>query len=778
MKNKLIKSLLKDLGPIIFRNVFSLVVLIIGGLSLVLILLGDYRDGVFLGSVITVNIIVGIVQELRAKYKLEKLQLGAKKRYDVERGGERIKIFAEDIKLNDKILLSLGDQIPVDSAVLDSESFECNFALLTGESENINKEIGDKLISGGIVVAGSATIKATATEKGSYLYKMNESLKKYETSYSPIQRDILKFIKIMALILLLLGLIIITRSIILEGSILKGFVQVAALASTIIAEGLLLASTLLFAYGAIRMAQQKVLVQQINSIENLGRVSVVCIDKTGTITESSPVYEDSVLFSPKDKSYFDKIISSYISEETSKTTTIQALENHFSSKNKLAVDKFLAFSSARKYSALKLKNKKVIIIGAGDKFIKYLNDAEKKWAVENINQHSRLAKRIIFVAEVEMSDVENPETVKNMRAIGLVIFSNPLKKGSKETIKSLQSRGIQVIVISGDSPETVRAIANRAGVDHSDNILSGDELIKIKQDDLISAINSKSLFARVLPEQKQMIIDAIKASKKSVAMIGDGANDAMAIKSSDIGIAMFDGAPATRQIADMVLINNSFSAIPRGIKLSDAIITTLEMIGCLFFTRVWSGVFLLLITLLINIQYPLYPRNITLLNLFIVTIPIIFWLAYPRYRKRSLDDPSYLTRTLPFSILNSLTIALSSLLAIIFTGLLNINSNQIPMMVFIIFFIMSIYSIGLIPRAIGAEQDKTQQRIIYSGYLIAAGVLVLIYIIEPLSSFFSLGRIQLETLILALVFGYSGTALQYLFARYKFANKLWGLIKK
>jgi P-type E1-E2 ATPase len=315
MRSKLFKSLLKDLGPIVFRNIFSLVVIIIGGLSLVLIVLGDLRDGIFLGSVITVNIIIGIIQELRAKYKLEKLQLSTKQKYEVLRDDKPRLVFAEDIAVGDIINLKLGDQIPVDSKIIEADSFECNFALLTGESENVTKKPTDKLISGGIVVAGNALIKATAKEKDSYLYKMNLNLKKYETSYSPIQKDILRFIKLMAFILLILGLIIITRSVILEGSILRGFVQVAALASTIIAEGLLLASTLLFAYGAIKMAGQKVLLQQINAIENLGRVSVVCVDKTGTITESNPVYENSILYSPKDKSYFEKIISSLISRK-------------------------------------------------------------------------------------------------------------------------------------------------------------------------------------------------------------------------------------------------------------------------------------------------------------------------------------------------------------------------------------------------------------------------------------------------------------------------------
>lgn len=778
MKKSLLRAVSKDIGPIVFRNLFSIVAVIIGGLSIILILLGNKRDGLFLGSVITINIIVGIVQELRAKLALEKLQLSTKQKYEIIRSNKSKSVFAEDIEVGDIVNLKLGDQIPVDSKIIEAESFECNFALLTGESENITKIKSDKLMSGGIVVAGRATIEAIASEKNSYLYKMNMDLKKYETSYSPIQRDILKFIKIMAILLLVLGSIIIARSLIFEGSILKGFVQVAALASTIIAEGLLLASTILFAYGAIRMARQKVLLQQINAIENLGRVSVVCIDKTGTITETSPVYESSIIYNSKDKTYFENIISSYLSSETSKTATIAALGDKFKSKNKLNIQQVLAFSSLRKYSALKIKNNKTIIIGAGDKFTKYLNKTEQNWANEKLANYSKLAKRVIFVGEAEMDNIKQPESINKLRIVGLIVFSNPLKQGSQDTIKALQSRGIQVVVISGDNADTVRAIADQAGVIHGDKIIKGDELIKMHENDLVDAINSRALFARVLPEQKQKIVEAIKSANKSVAMIGDGANDAMAIKSSDLGIAMFDGAAATRQIADAVLTNNSFAAIPKGIKLSDTIITTLEMIGCLFFTRVWSGIFLLLITLILNIEYPLMPRNITLLNIFIITLPILLWLSYPRHRKRSLKDPGYLVRTLPFSISNALIIALFSFTSLVIAASLGVPAAQLSMIVFIIFFIMSIYSVGLIPRAIKAEQDTKQQRLIYFGYILAALLLLTIYLIKPLATFFSLSAVDFNTLLLSVALGWTGTAFQYIFVKLEVANNFLLKLKK
>lgn len=775
MNKYLFKALVKDFGPVLFRNLFSIVTVIIGGLSIILIVLGNKRDGVFLGSVISINIIVGIIQELRAKINLERLQLSTKQHYSVVRNNKELTTYSEEILPGDKIQLRLGDQVPVDSKIISCKGFECNLALLTGETENVSKQTGENLLSGTIVVAGEAKIIATKSEKESYLYKMNEDLKKYQTSYSPIQKAILRFIKIMAFILLIMAIIILSRSIITKEPLLSGFVQIAALASTIIAEGLLLASTILFAYGAIKLAKQKVLLQQINAIEGLGRVSIVCIDKTGTITETNPVYEKTTLFDSSDHKKISKILSTYTINETSHTTTLNALKSKYNDKdNTYQIEDILAFSSERKYSAIRVsKTNKVFLIGAAEKFLNALEPEEKQWVEEELSSHSMLAKRLIFVAEADMEDVKKISSIKKIKAIGFVIFKNPLKAGSIKTIKALQERGVQIVVISGDNAQTVKAISQQAGIEFGDEVVSGEELDKLHPDEIMKLINRRVIFARTLPSQKQKIVDSIKLSNQQVAMIGDGANDATAIKAADVGIAMFSGAPATRQIADAVLTNNSFAAIPKGIKLSDTIITTLEMIGCLFFTRVWSGLFLLLTTLLVRVDYPLQPRNITLLNIFIVALPIMLWLSYPRHRNRKLNDPSYLSRTLPFSILNALVIAISSLISILLIGKLGIASSQIPMAVFIIFFIMSIYSIGLIPRAIGAEEDKNQQRLIYIGYVLAAVILAIIYFIPALSKFFDLSVINLKTLIISAGIGYIGTAIQYIFVKFSVASKLW-----
>ncbi len=779
MNKTLPKLLSRDIGPIVFRNLFSIVAIIIGSLSIILVLLGNQRDGFFLGSIITINIIIGIIQEVRAKINLEKLQLSTKQKYNITRGDQELIVYAEDIIIDDILSLKLGDQCPVDAILTKNNNLECNLALLTGESENITMSEGDRLLSGSIVVAGSALVRASKIESKSYLFKMNSNLQKYKTSYSPIQKAILKFIKIMAAILLVLGLLLIARSILLGGSALSGFIQVAALASTIIAEGLLLSSTILFAYGAIKLSRQKVLLQQINTIENLGRMSVVCIDKTGTLTESNPTFEELVLFDKSELSFVHKILSTYSAIETSKTALLEVISSEFSKFKPFKTDSLLVFSSVRKYSAFKIHGtNNTIVIGAGDKFYKFLSKPQQEWFDEQSTRLAKSAKRTILIAQGNIDNTISLKSVKSLEILGLVVFANPLKQGVQETVDKLQKRGVQIVVISGDNAQTVAAVADMAGIKYSGRIVTGDELDKIEDSKLSELLMQKVLFARTLPAQKQKIVESIQMSGRSVAMIGDGANDAMAIKSADIGIAMFDGAPATRQIADAVLLNNSFNPIPNSIKLSDTIITTLEMIGCLFFTRVWSGIFILLITLLVQIDYPLSARNITLLNIFIITLPILLWITDPRHRDRNLDDGSFLSRTMPFSIFNAILISLFTLISIGILGLINLSTSQIPMIVFVIFFIMSIYSIGLIPKAIGAKPNTNQQRIIYLGFVLAASILVVIYLVPSLFNFFSLSYISLEGLVLALGLGCLGTALQYIFARIDFANKLWAIIKR
>ncbi len=775
MKKSVLTAVLKDIGPILWRNIFSLVVVIIGGLSILLMALGDTRDGIFLGVVILINIVVGIVQELRARVALEKLQAMTAQQYDVTRFTKSHKVYAQQILLGDIVHVTLGDQVPVDGVLHSSDGVECNEALLSGESENISKAKGDKILAGSIIVAGSGNIKAQKTAENSYLAVMTQSLKKFKKSLSPIQKSLLRFIELMAIILAIMAIVILLRAYFNGESFVSGIVQIAAVAATIIAEGLLLASTAFFVYGAVRMAKSRVLLQQINAIETLGRVAVVCIDKTGTLTENNPVFESLMCFGSNTDTELQKLLSTYLVNEAAQTSTSQALSKLADKQNTYTVKNILAFSSARKYGAIELTQKqKILVVGASDYFSKQLPNDEQGWVNEQVSELSKNAKRVLFVGVASKGKLADPGSLKDLHCIGLVVMSNALKIGTKDTVSFLQKRGIQVIVISGDNPHTVRAVAAEAGILSGKKILSGSQVETMTDSELLQAVASKPLFARILPSQKERIVAVCQSTGALTAMIGDGANDALAIKKANVGIAMFSGAPASRQIADAVLLNDSFASLPKGIELSDTIITTLEMVACLFFSRVWAGVILLFSTLVFNMDYPFSPRNITLLNLFIVGFPLLLWTFWPRHRVRSIHEESFLVRTLPFSIMNAVLIAVVTFASYIgASSIIQLSGNQGRMFAYIVFLIMSIFTINLIPFAMGVIKDSRQQFIIWTGYSVMLLAVIALLVFPQTTSFFSLQQLSIKVSLVAVILGATGAILQHLATKFHLGNKIW-----
>ena len=779
MKKSIATAVIKDVGPILRRNILSLVVIIIGGLSLLLMYLGDTRDGAFLGGVIVINIIVGIVQEFRSRIALERLQATAAELYSVSCAGEEVKKYSEEIELGDIVYLKLGDQVPIDGEVISSEGCECNEAILTGESINIEKKQGDKMLAGSIIVAGAVELRTIKRANESYMYTMTEDLKLYKKSLSPIQSSILRFIQLMVLILAGLSVIILIRGALSGDSFRSAIIQIASVAATIIPEGLLLASTAFFVYGAIRIATKKVLLQQVNAIESLGRMSVVCIDKTGTLTENDPTYSQTLLYldNPESKK-LGILVNTYLTSETAPTTTTKSLLAAFSSFKGLSVSEKLSFSSTRKYGAARIqKDSSIIVVGAGDNFLNLLSHEEKKWVIDNVSEYSNQAKRVLFIGMAKSGELNDIKSFKSLRVVGLVVLDNPLKQGVKKTISFLQERGVQVVVISGDNSKTVSAIAEQAGIIHGGKVVTGKALDMLDDQELVEVIYSRPIFARILPNQKERIVKACQSANHLTAMIGDGANDALAIKQADIGIAMFAGAPASRQIADAVLLNNSFSSVPDGVKLSDSLITTLEMIASLFFSRVWTGVLLVLGSTLLNINYPFSPRNITLLNLFIVAFPLALWTAWPRHRGRSIKEDSFLVRTLPFSVLNSIIISIFTLAAYAFAvSYAGLDTSASQMFAYISFFIMSIFTISIIPTALRVDKNIGQQLLIWLFYAIVALLVLFILNVTTLANFFSLEKLDNTTTLLAVLVGFIGAIVQQILASLGTGYILWSKI--
>lgn len=764
------KNVLKTLGPIIIRNSFNLITLIIGVVVALLLWFREYREGFFLATVIFLNIIIGIIQELRAKIALEKLQaLIAQKVIRINADGKEEIIGIEEIKENDQLKLKLGDQVPADGFVMNTQGFEVNESLLTGESDNISKEKNDKLFAGSIVVAGFAMMKVELTPDKSYVTSMTRKIKHYSLSQSPIQHAVTKFIEYMSYVLLIIVGFVIIRGIFVKENIVEIIKDIAALTGTLVPEGLILATTVLFAYGAIRMFHQKVLLQEINATERLGRIENLCIDKTGTLTENQPTVDEVIIYNNKDHEEIATLTTAYIKGSGDGSETGKAITNFLektpgaaspgaagaghaflagTEPASLAVGKAtslvdfkvlhtLPFSSQRKYGIVTIEydgSAKSIVLGAPDILLESIeNQEEKQWLKKLIDIHAPQAKRLVLVAESD--DTSAKPTLKgNVRILALYILSNPLRPGTADIISFFQERGVNIRVISGDNPKTVQAIAKTAGISKIDKIYTGSDIETWEDEDYKKNIKDCHLFSRIKPEQKEKLVESFK-EYGFTAMVGDGANDALAIKKADLGIAMFDGASATRQIAQVVLVNNSFSALPAGVRLADSIISTIEMVACVFFNKVASGLPFFIIISILGYSYPISPRNMTVINYLTIGLPILFWAIYPANKKRGLHETNLLSKILPLAICNGFLSALAAI--VIFTlspAELKTASSNVPV-------VLMLVSLGFwffinVPMALGITKTAKEKRLIIIFGIVGITALLIIFNIPFLADFF------------------------------------------
>ncbi|MCC7289431.1 HAD-IC family P-type ATPase [bacterium] len=740
------RNLIRDMWPIFVRNIFTLINGLITTLALLLWWFGDSRDAVFVGSVVSLNVVIGIIQELRARFALEKLQaLAIQKVIRLGADGEHL-ISVDRLLVGDHIRIKLGDQLPSDAAILQSQNLEVNEALLTGETINIPKAVGDELLGGSFVVAGGGVVEILRTPEQSFIGKMTKKIKRYHFLQSPIQRDLTRFIRIMTYVLLGFTVFIVLRGIQIGNSAPVVIKQIAALAGFVVPEGLILAATLLFAYGAVRMLQRKVLLQQINATEKLGRISALCFDKTGTLTQNVPVFDRIALVNDVTRAEFDRALSSYIVHDAAQTQTIAAVASYVASKGVSGnFVEALPFSSSRKYGAVRMqrgRHVETIFVGAPD--VLALNCKKKAWIRDNVEQYAKDGQRVILVARTEMefgikSFGEKQGAI--LEPLGLVVLSNPLKKGTAEIIDFFKRRGVALKLISGDNATTVSAIAREAGIPMSE-VIDGTALQSWKDEDYAAKADQYHIYARILPEQKERLVQALQANH-IVGMVGDGANDAMAIKQADLGIAMFEGSDAARHVADIVLMRSDFSDLPRGVRLSDSIITTIELVASLFFHKVVVGIVLFLALSIGGHNFSLVPRNITVINYFIIGFPVFLWSVWPRTKRRAIDGHSLFRATWPFAIANGLISAVAASAAyFISVDLMGADEQTARMMVIVTLLAFGVGAIFFAPIALKTRIDKIQNQVLVLYFLAVFLIFSGLTIFPATARFFALAPVE------------------------------------
>jgi cation-transporting P-type ATPase E len=768
------KIVAKHIKQVAFQNAVTLVNTIFLAVTLLLLIFKEIHEALFLGVVLFLNIIIGIIQDLRAKVALEQLQiLMTPKAIRITKDGKEETISLDQISRNDNLKISLGDQIPADGELTESRMLEVNEALLTGESENIHKKPHDKVLAGSIVTAGSAILRVSYKPADSFVAQMTEKIKQYTLNLSPIQRTLNTFIKYMTYLLLAIVIYVVIHGLTVHELLVSIVKDIAALTSTLVPQGLILATTVFFAYGAVRLFRKQVLLQEINATEKLGRIKNLCVDKTGTLTENKSTLECVEMYNGYSEDVAHQLVAGYMAANEDSSETTKAIQAGKPDAFTGTILDALPFSSSRKYGGATLNlgaETTTVVLGAPDILLPSLSTlAEHQWLNQRLNLYAPQAKRLVLLAQTAASPLFSILEQPTLHPVALFVLSSPLRPGTADIINFFQNRNIRIYVLSGDNPKTVQAIAKSAGIKHTDLIITGSEMEKWDEEEYEERVPAYHLFARIKPDQKEKIVGLLKTNGFT-AMIGDGANDALAIKKADLGIAMFDGAGATRQIAQVVLMNNSFAALPVGISMSETIITNIELVASVFFNKVAVGLFLFSILAVLGHTYPLSPRNTTIINYFAIWLPMIYWAVFPAHKEGVTSDQPFLRKILPFSLISGVITSLATV-AVFLLGpkrLQFVGSN--------IFVVIALIALGywffvLAPMAYGIKVDNKQKKFLY--FLAGAGIAFLIFVMynSDLSYFFDLQRPAFVPLLMALCVTFLTGWLQYRITKRWFFHK-------
>jgi cation-transporting ATPase E len=612
----------RSILTILRANLLTLFNAVVGGSFLVLLILGYWKDALFGIAVIT-NILIGVIQEYRSKRILDRLTILSKSPVQVRRGGQSSLIPIEDVVINDLIELKAGDQLAADVVVVVTNGLELDESPLTGESEPVGKNVDDELLSGSIVTSGSALVKVIRVGAQTYSSKLVSEARAFSKVSSEIRRALEKIIVWISWALGPVILIVVYGQ--LQATSIWEEAVVSSVASVIsmVPQGLVLIVSIAFAIAATRLAKRKVLLQELAAVEGLARVDVVCIDKTGTLTGSAMVLDQVLELDNKNYPDWKSALGEFAHLPTANATA-KALQGQFPSLG-LDVKGVVEFSSATKFSSLELSGKRWLL-GAPEVITK------DEQVLAKVSDLAKLGLRTLLLA------------VDDSKVIPLVIltFKEELRPEAKDTLEYLRSEGVLVKVLSGDHPETVAGVARAVGLDFDGEGIDAREL-PTDIDAMAQALEEHSVFGRVTPDQKKLMVKALQQQGHVVAMIGDGFNDALALKESDLGIAMGSGSAATRAVANLVLLDNRFASLPEIVSEGRRVIANVERLSRLFLTKTTWAMILAVVYGLTFWEFPFLPRQLSAIDGFTIGIPA-FLLAFLPNSQRY--QPGFLKRAL------------------------------------------------------------------------------------------------------------------------------------
>lgn len=647
---------------IVRQNALNVVNILLFGISAGLIALGLYGDAVVTAGLVIINIGIGIFQEIRAKRQLDGIALLNRPRALVLRAGRQDEIDPSDVVLGDFVVLKAGDQVLVDGLVVSEGEAGIDESNLTGESDLVRKHRGDTLHSGSVCMTGAATYEATEVGEDTVAQKMTAQARTYRNVRTPLQREVDLILRVMGVFVLLIALQTVRSFNDLYESIpLVESMRAAAVLVALIPQGLVLMIAVTYSLAVMRLANSGVLIQRLNAVESTSHIDVLCVDKTGTLTtqalEVEAVYPVGI-----EESELRRVIGEFAASVSSSNKTNDALRTAFASPANPVTDE-IAFDSARKWSALSPANAEhgPLVLGAPEILASHVGnygDVEpevKTWADQGL-------RVLLLACSPGAAGLRGPDGEPvlpgGMQALGVISIRDQLRPGAKETIQSFAEIGVQVKVISGDNPDTVLALARQCGIPESATAIAGHELNGLSDEQLEEVAEANTVFGRVTPEHKESLVAALTRRGHYVAMTGDGVNDILALKQAKVAIAMRSGSEATRGVADIVLMDDSFSVLPETFSEGQRIMRGMYDVIKLFLTRTLFVAFLVLGATLIEIDFPITPKQNSLLATLTVGIPafaLVIWAVPGRTPRRLLPT------IVEFVIPAALVVALISL---------------------------------------------------------------------------------------------------------------------
>ncbi|MFE4491426.1 HAD-IC family P-type ATPase [Streptomyces niveus] len=724
----------RSTGEIVRANVFTRFNALIGILWAIILLVAPIQDSLF-GFVIIANTGIGIIQELRAKRTLDGLAVIGEAKPVVRRDGVAAGISTSEIVLGDVVELGPGDKVVVDGEIVEADSLEVDESLLTGEADPVLKRPGDTVMSGSFVVAGGGAFRATKVGREAYAAQLAEEASRFTLVQSELRTGISTILKYVTWMMVptAIGLII-SQLVVKENNFKDSVARTIGGIVPMIPEGLVLLTSVAFAIGVIRLGRKQCLVQELPAIEGLARVDVVCLDKTGTLTEGGMDVTELRPLNGTDEAYVRRVLGALGASDPRPNASLQAIIDAYPDESGWRATAALPFSSARKYSGATfeadthpetdggpvgwLLGAPDVLLPAGDPTLPEIDTLNKQ------------GLRVLLLARVDGAGaLDAPGVADGAVPTALVVLEQRLRPDAAETLTYFADQDVTAKVISGDNAVSVGAVASKLGLPGADRTVDARQL-PAEQAEMAQALDSASVFGRVSPQQKREMVGALQSNGHTVAMTGDGVNDVLALKDADIGVAMGSGSEATRAVAQIVLLNNSFATLPSVVAEGRRVIGNITRVATLFLTKTVYSVLLAILVVCTQVEYPFLPRHLTLISTLTIGVPA-FFLALAPNKERA--RPNFVRRVMRYSIPSGIVAAATTFTTYLLarahysgSGSLAAETSAATLTLFLV----SMWVLVIIAR------PYTWWRV---GLVLAMGFLFVIVLVVPsLQSFFAL----------------------------------------